>query len=914
MAPSIWRDPEVLFGRELETTVVKELLSGVSDRGDALVIRGDPGIGKTALLGAASRYARTNGFQVLTATGVQSEAELPFAGLHQLTRALRWDPNALPEPQRNAVQAAFGRTTSSTPDLFLVALATLDVLAEAAAHHPVLVVAEDAQWLDGPTTEVLKFVARRVEADPIVMLFAVREGGDSALLDAGLPELRLSGLGEADAVALLGTRAPDLDASIRRQILDEACGNPLALVELPAALPSVGEDRSGVSDPLPLTARLERAFTTRLDDLPAATRAVLLAAALNDGSDLSEAVRGARLIVEEPVSLGSLDAAVTARLVHVDGAELQFRHPLIRSAISRSAGLADRLAGHSALAAVIDHDPDRRAWHRASALIGRSEEVAGELDQVAARARAQGAVIVSTKALQRAAELSPDPARRVERLLRAAELAFEAGRRNTVSRLVRDVEPLMRHVHTPLEHGRLTLVRGLGEPRVLQTGRLESLVALAAAARKAGDRNLAWNLLWRLAQRCFWADPGLESRRLVVEAAEAATDDDPREIAILAYAAPLERANIVIDRISSWPIENYSAEEARLLGSAAVVVGAFELSSRFHERAVAGLRKQGRLAHLARALAMQGWSAICLADWTVAFTALSEAVVMASETGEAVWGAGAEAMQAILAAVRGEPDSAAALAHQAERAVIAAGATHMLAYIQVARGLTALGEGRASDAYAELHRIYDPGDPSYHRVPCCWYIGDLAEAAAYSGRGDEVRSLLQGLEALVAPSKSSWIRSAFSYAHAQLAGDSDAEAAFQRALADATHWPFQRARLQLSYGGWLRRRRRVADARAALRSARDAFDALGATPWAARARHELRAAGETSRQRTWFAWDQLSPQEMQIAAMAAEGMSNREIGQRLYLSHRTVGSHLYRLFPKLGVTSRTQLVAALARA
>ena len=282
--------------------------------------------------------------------------------------------------------------------------------------------------------------------------------------------------------------------------------------------------------------------------------------------------------------------------------------------------------------------------------------------------------------------------------------------------------------------------------------------------------------------------------------------------------------------------------------------------------------------------------------------ALDEALRLATETNEAVWAAGAQAMQSIVAALRGEPDIAAKLAIAAERAVISTGATHMLAYIQGARGLAALGDGRAADAYDELRRIYDASDPSHHRVPSCWYIGELAEAAAHSGHLHQARTFIRQLEPLVENSRSSWIQSAFRYAHAQLADDAHAELRSHEALAEASRSPFQGARLQLAYGVWLRRQRRAVDARAPLRSARDAFDALGVPAWADRARQELRAAGETSGKRTPEVWDQLSPQEMQIANMAAEGLSNHEIAQRLYLSHRTVGSHLYRLFPKLGIT------------
>jgi DNA-binding CsgD family transcriptional regulator len=444
---------------------------------------------------------------------------------------------------------------------------------------------------------------------------------------------------------------------------------------------------------------------------------------------------------------------------------------------------------------------------------------------------------------------------------------------------------------------------------------LQSIVTIAERARSAGDPDVAWNLLWRLAQRCFWADPGPEARQVVVTAAEnlGSIDHDPRALAVLAYAAPLDKANAVINSLSRWSVNTSGAETARLLGSAAVVVGAFDLSVHFLAAAAAGLREQGRLGHLSRVLVMQGWSATCLADWQLAVPILDEAVRLATETGEVVWAAGAQAMKAILAALRGEPEIAVALTLQAEQAVISTGAAHMLAYVQVARGLTALGEGRHADAYGELHRIFDPADPAHHLVPCCWYVGDLAEAAAHSNHRVEARGLVEELQPLIECTKSSWIQASLRFARAQLADDRDAATLFQEALAaDVTLWPFQRGRLLLAYGAWLRRRRRVSESRSPLRSARDTFDALGAVQWAERARQELRAAGETSRKREREAWDRLSPQEIQIATMAAEGLSNREIGRKLYLSHRTVSSHLYRAFPKLGITSRGQIASALA--
>jgi DNA-binding CsgD family transcriptional regulator len=919
VATEINADRAVLYGREHEMEVLAAILANGTERGDARVIRGDPGVGKSALLDVASAMARTWGYRVLTATGVQSEAELPFAGLHQLLRPLPWTAEALPAPQQEAVLAAFGRSRESVPDPFLIALATLDLLADAtAARSPLLVVADDAQWLDRPTASALTFVARRVQWDPIVMLFAVRDGSGRAPFEGGLNEMRVAPLDDAAAAGLLDARAPGLAASRREQILDLARGNPLALVELPVQQHDPSSSASPMPEGLQLTARLESAFSARFFDLPELTRAVLLVAALHDGSDLAEVLSAVSSLRNEVATPSAVAPAEAARLVDVTNGQVLFHHPLIRSAIQRGATLSNRMAAHAALADALRYEPERRAWHRASAVIGRDETVAADLDRVAETVRARGARVVAVSALRRSAELTPDPARRLDRLLRAAEAAFEVGRRDTVGEIVEQAEPLMPLAEGPLERGRLALVHGLREAGVLPPERLRSLVAIARHTRGAGDANLAWNLLWRLAQRCFWADPGPEARQIVVSAAEVNTDveaADARQVAVLAYAAPLERANAVIDQITHWPLERAGADDARLLGSAGVVVGAFDLSVPFLNAAVFGLRKQGRLAHLARALTMQGWTALCLADWRLAIPALDEAVRMATETGETAWAAGAMAMQAIIAAMRGQIDDASGLSMAAEASASATGATHMLAYTRVARGFAALGGGRPDDAYRELLHIYDPDDPAYHRVPGCRYVGELAEAAALSGQVEEARARIQQLEPSVQGSRSPWILSAFSYARAVLADDASFEQRVREALArgQVGRWPFQRARLQLSYGTWLRRQRRVADARIPLRSARDAFDAISTPAWAERARQELRAAGETSQGRRAEVWDQLSPQELQIASMAAEGLSNREIAQRLYLSPRTVGSHLYRVFPKLGITSRAQLGSALAR-
>ena len=350
-----------------------------------------------------------------------------------------------------------------------------------------------------------------------------------------------------------------------------------------------------------------------------------------------------------------------------------------------------------------------------------------------------------------------------------------------------------------------------------------------------------------------------------------------------------------------------------LVSAAAATVGAFDLAEGFAAAAVAGLRRQGRLGALTQALVLRAWSEIHVGRWDVALPDAEEAGRLAQETDQPIWGGGAAVALSILAGLRGEEDAADVLAADAERVGMQFGARAVLSVTQMARGLTALGGGRYEEAYAQLRRMFTPTDPAYHRMESCWAIGNLAEAAVHSGHREDIRTLMEDMELLSERTPSPWLHVAMRHARALLADDARAEALYQEALeADLKRWPFDRARALFAYGMWLRRQKRAAESRVPLRAARDGFDSLGVVSWGDRARSELRAAGEASRRRAPEARDRLTAQELQIARMAAEGLTNREIGERLYLSHRTVGSHLYRSFPKLGISSRVQLPAALA--
>jgi DNA-binding CsgD family transcriptional regulator len=906
-------DNTVLVGREPELGIVEGLFEQVSERGGALIVRGEPGIGKSALLAEASVRAEDRGMRVLTATGVRSEAKVSFAGLHQLLRPIFDGLEELPVTQREAMLAAFGMSDDAAPDLFLIALAALNLVADSADRMPLLLVAEDAHWLDRSTADVLAFIARRLESDPIVLLVACRDRTGNALDDAGMPEITLEGLGEAAAAELLDTHAPGLVPPLRERVLREAAGNPLALVELATTAVEFGED-DVVPVLLPLTARLERTFAARASELPAATETLLLAAALNDSDALPEMLAAASIVAEAAIDLSDLEPALSAGLVEVDERTVRFRHPLMRSAIVQAAAPAQRHAVHAALAAGLDDQPDRGVWHRAASTVGADEGVASELEAAASRAQRRGALGAAAAGLEKAARLSR-PGQEGPRLLRAAGLALELGRRDMVRRLVREAELLQL---SPLDVGRLawiveTLDPGItGDPRAVLP-----LVETADRVRANGDVDLALKLLWAAASNSFWADRSEQTHDEIVAAAERVSvhAGDPRLLSILAYAAPAADEAALVERLSRWPADRgVDPTSMQLLGNAAFTLGVHALASGFLTSSIDTMRDQGRLVQLAQSLVMRAWSEINLGRWTVAAPDAEEGARLAHETAQPIWEAGAHAAQAFLAGVRGDEDTAEALATRAERVVVPAGGHAVIAAVQLARGVTALGAGRYADAHGQLLRMLDRSDPAHHRMTFSWALGNLAESAVRVGETENARAIVAGFEQRAAQTPSPAFQQAMRHARAVLAADAEAEALFEAALDDEIFGgPFERARLQVAFGTWLRRQRRIGESRGPLRAARDTFDALGADPWSERAREELRATGESSRKREPGVLEELTAQELQVAQMAANGLSNREIAQKLYLSHRTVGSHLYRIYPKLGINSRWELSAVLER-
>ncbi len=888
-----------LLGRDDELAQLYGLIDGIGQRGGALVVRGDPGIGKSALLEAAAVRAREREATVVSVTGIPSEARFAFAGLRELLLPFLQARERLPEPQRGALETAVGLTGGEAPDPFLVGLAVLGLLTEAETKRPLLFLVDDAHWLDGPSSEVLGFVARRLELEPVIALFAVREGIGSEVDELGLPELHLGGLDEASSRLLLERSAANLGPDLEARVLDEAAGNPLALIELPAVAASF--DGAAAPGALPLPTRLEQAFAARLAGLDGETRRLLLLAALEHG-EIPGLAGGA-----------AWAPAVAAGLGTVDNGTFRFRHPLIRSAVAQAATPEERLEAHAALALAFQDDPDRGVWHRAAAVARPDEEIAKALDGAAERAKLRGGRDMALAALERAAELSVDRGSRALRLFGAGRLAYELGRATEATRLLRTA----RGLGLPSKERALaSFTVEVLEPTWSGPATIRSFVGIARELAEAGHDDQALRTLEPVAVRAHWEHLDRETRRDVAQFVEqlGVAPDNPARLATLALVDPVGRGAEIVRRVTQMaPLDLTDPEEQSQVGSAAAAVWADNLALPFLRAASAGFRADGRLTLLAQTLAVEAWSELQEGAARVAITAAGESVRLAEETRQVRYAAAGRLAEAIASVEMGADDPAEQLIGAAEAMLLPLGANPLLSLVALARGRNALAHERFSEAYVHLLRIFDPNDAAYQEFVGGWVLADLADAAL-QGNGDlEVLGrLLREWEAVATGTGAPLLDVQLRYAKAILADEANAEPLYESAMrAGAEGWPFYAARTQLAYGAWLRRQHRMADSRAPLREAAQSFDALGLIRFAERARRELRASGEAPRRRVPEAWAQLTPQELQIAQLAAAGLSNREIGERLYLSHRTVGSHLYRLFPKLGITSRTQLRDAL---
>ncbi|QFR03056.1 AAA family ATPase [Streptomyces phaeolivaceus] len=894
-----------MIGRDEELRTLRRVLAdATAGHGGALLVHGTAGVGKSALLRTIGAEAEGSGFRVLSASGVESELWLPFAALQLLLQPAADGIENLPDPHRLTLSDALS-ATETEPQLFRVGMAVLELLADAADRQPLLLLVDDVQWADSSSRDVLRFVARRPRDLPIAIIVASRIHYPESNSLSAYPDLLLEPLGRTAAAELLDLGAPGLPAPVRALVLERAAGNPLALVELPKAVKGLPME----PDDLPLPQRLEEAFAARTDTVSRQCRTFLLALAAEPNAPLDRLLRASSRLSGSTASVDTLQEAVDAGLVTLIGRTLEFRHPLMRSAIHTRATVADRLGVHRALAEVMDDMPERQLVHPAAATLGPDEELAARLERFADVSQARGKVAAAVPALRRAADLVHDTQRRTGILIRAVELASEINDRVHTQLLLDRADP---RELGPLERARLMVVSDKaafdpGEPH----RRIREMVTTAAGAFDAGGADTAESLLWWAAARCFFQDGDATVRaETAAELARWNPDpDDPHVLTVRAYTEPYRQGAEVLARLDAIEPDARDGRILHFLGSGAMVLGDTGRAVR-HLSAAAGVRRsQGRLGLLARSLA-GSWPRAYLGQLDRAREESGEGLALAEETGERIVWLGLKATGGLVAALRGETEAAARTIRELRAHPLFPGMPFATVMAQQVDGLLALFDGRTTEAYDLLARAFDPADPHYHSVSRWLLAPDLADAAVAADAVPEARELFAELPALARRLPSEMMVVAHAYTDAVLAPDDTAEERYAAALAALpVGWTLSRARLRLHHGRRLRRRRRNVDARNPLRAARDAFDQIGAQPWAEPAREQLRAAGGSSRRRHANTAEQLSAQEMQIAVLASQGLSNREIGRRLFISHRTVGAHLYRIYPRLGITSRGKLAA-----
>jgi DNA-binding CsgD family transcriptional regulator len=903
-----------LVGRDAELAQIRSAVDDVARQGGTVRIAGDPGVGKSALLRAGIDLATARGYTALSVRATEGESHLAFAALYQLLRPVLGRIDELPAGHRAALLSAFGLTEPgvASANRFFIALAALELLADAAAETPVLVGVDDLAWLDDDSREAIEFISRRISDEQIVMVTTCRlnQPPESTF---GSYLLWLDALDPEASRELLHHQAPNLSAADEARVLDAAAGNPLALLELAKVIGRAGE--SSLLPSIPLTQRLERSFAVRLDDLDPRARAALLVAAVQDSDQLAETFAALARLAGDDDHDARADLRPVERLgmLIIDGDTFRFRHALVRSAIAQSASPEERRAAHEALAATLSADPDRAVWHRALAAPHPQESLAAELDAGADRAAARGAPGLAEEWLRRAAELSEDDGHRGHRLLRAAEVAFELGRHDTVSELMAQARAL---TLDPSDYARLAGLEGAFDDGI--PGDEDNITRLAEAAdraRRAGDEGLAASLLLGAANSCYWGAAGEGLRARVRTGIEALSLDpaDPRVMALYSEIDPFAQGARLVDQLAGWASQEIT-DVARLgpLARTGFIVGDFERGLNFATRAADLLRRQGRIALLAQALVLEGFASLYLGRWEITLVACDEGFRFGFETRQPLWAASGRLGQGNLAGLRGDAVTALDIAAEVEKDAVKSGNRALLNGVQLTRGLAALGEGRPGDAFEEFRHMVDPGDVAYQYPQCAWAIDYLAEAASLSGRREEALGPVRHVEELACATTASGVVRALAYARAVMDIEDRADARFDEAIRlKVNASPWYCARVDLAHGSWLRRRRRVAESRRPLEAAQAVFDALGAAAWSARATQELAATGRRPRKHEPEAWSKLSAQELQVAQLAAQGLTNREIGERLYLSHRTVGSHLYRVFPKLGIRSRSQLHRAL---
>jgi len=905
----------VLVGRGGECARLDDLIAAVG-RGEsrAMVIRGEAGVGKTALLEYVVKRGSASAFRVMRAVGVQSEMELAFAGLHQLTASMLDRLERLPAPQRDALGTAFGLSAGTAPDRFLVALAVLNLLAEVAEDRPLVCVVDDAQWLDRASAQALAFVGRRLDTESVGLVFALRAPSDEL---AGMPEVVVQGLREADARALLDSvLSGPVDPRVRDRIVRETRGNPLALLELPRE-PAELAGGFGLPSAPSLSGRIEENFRGQIEALPAETRRLVLVAAADPVGETLLVWRAAERLA---IGFEAAAPATDAGLVEF-GAHVRFRHPLVRAASYRSASVQERRAAHAALAEATDAevDPDRRAWHRAQASAGPDEEVAAELEHSAARAQARGGLSAAAAFRQRAAELTPEPARRTQRMLAAARAMHMAGASEAAL-------------------GLLVLAEA-GALDELARARVDMLRAqIAFVLRRGSD---APGLLLRAAKRLEPLDLEL-ARQTYVDALSAGVfagrvgdDLELVDVAMAALAAPPPTGapgptDLFLEGVATEFTEGYAAAAPTLKRALrAFCSGPLSSTERARCRFLAfrtacllwdeesldvltgdhvqRAREAGALTELPLALTGSIFAAVLTGDLIAASSLVDELSAVCSVIGMGPPPYGPTAF----AAWRGREGAALRLIETAKNEAGARGERLGLGVAEWGSAVLFNGLRRHKEALTDAdHWLGDRENQGFSKLA----LAEAVEAAVRSGEPERAVEPLQQLSQSTRISGTDWALGIEARCSALLSDGEEADCRYREAIERLTRTRMrgELARAHLLYGEWLRRERRRVDARVQLRTAHDMLDAMGAEAFAERARRELLATGESARKRVVETRDDLTAQEAQIARLACDGLSNPEIGARLFITPRTVKYHLSKIFVKLDITSRSQLERALA--
>ena len=901
-----------LVGREAECAALDRALDEVrAGHGAVLVLRGEAGIGKSALL--EHMIGRASGFRVVQTSGVESDVELPYAGLRRLLEPVAARADALPAAQRDALAALMGAAHDPAPDGFLIPLAVLSLLADVAGDLPLLCVVDDAQWLDQPSAQALSFIARRLDAEPLALVFAVREQ-PAPLLD-GLPQVPIAGLPDHEARRLLDSALPGgIDAEVRDQMVAETRGNPLALLELPRAL-TPAELAGGFTIPssAAVGGRLERSFGDRIAALPADTRTMLLLAAAESTGDLGVVLRAGEALGVDPDALQAAEATGLIELTP----RLRFRQPLIRSAAYEAATAQERRAAHRVLAGAIDpqREPDRLAWHRAHAVADRDEAVAAELEQSASRAQARGGLAAAAAFLERAAELTADAERRGRRELAAAQAKFDAGAPDAAEALLECADTAsmrdLDRAHAGLLHARIAFARTRGSTT-------PALLSAAAMDLEAHDPELA-----REAHlEALWA--GVRSGRFarptgVLEAAEAAVapsrGTSSRAIDLLldglvirlgeGYSSALPALRRALDAFQE---EGFRRENIAWCWLACQL--AMDLWNDGACAAIAsGLtdvaRDRGALAVLPFALNYSAAHRLFAGEFDVAEQLVAEAQAITTATSSVP----IADFSVLLAAWRGDRESTFAAAQAAIDAGTARGEGFAVEVAEWGIATLHLGLGEYADAAQAAARAYDHHGLGFN----VWILPELIEAAVRSGDEARARTAVERLVERSSLSETPWARGIEARSRALLSDGPAAERHYVEAIEQLARSEVvvHHARAELIYGEWLRREGRRMEARLQLRSAYSALDAMGAAGFAERAREALAATGDAVRRDSSSARGALTPQEAQIARMATEGHSNPDIAAQLFLSGRTVDWHLAKVCAKLGVSSPDELAPAL---